>query len=86
MLYQQAENHLIQPLIYGRTVQLHPLLVIIAILIGGTLLGVLGALLAIPAAAVVQILVRDWWEHRPQAGRPALAAQGAGGEPLPPPD
>jgi predicted PurR-regulated permease PerM len=86
LLYQQAENHLIQPLIYGRTVQLHPLLVIVAILIGGTLLGVLGALLAIPAAAVVQILVRDWWDHRPQAARPALAAEGAGGEALPPPD
>jgi predicted PurR-regulated permease PerM len=86
VLYQQAENHLIQPLIYGRTVQLHPLLVIVAILIGGTLLGVLGALLAIPAAAVAQILVRDWWDHRPQAARPALAAEGAGGEALPPPD
>jgi predicted PurR-regulated permease PerM len=86
LLYQQAENHLIQPLIYGRTVQLHPLLVIIAILIGASLLGVLGALLAIPAAAVIQILVRDWWEHRPRAGRPALAAEGPGGESLPPPD
>ena len=82
LLYQQLENHLIQPIIYGRTVQLHPLLVIVAILIGGTLLGVLGALLAIPAAAVIQILVRDWWQHRPQARRPAFAAEGA----LPPPD
>jgi predicted PurR-regulated permease PerM len=86
LLYQQLENHLIQPVIYGRTVQLHPLLVIVAILIGGTLLGVLGALLAIPAAAVIQILVRDWWEHRPRAGQPAFAAEGPGGAPLPPPD
>lgn len=83
ILYQQLENHLIQPIIYGRTVQLHPLLVIVAILIGGTLLGVLGALLAIPAAAVVQIVIRDWWEHRPRAALPALAADGP---PLPPPD
>lgn len=86
ILYQQLENHLIQPLIYGRTVQLHPLLVIIAILIGGSLLGVLGALLAIPAAAVVQIVVKDWWEHRPRAGRPAFATEVSGGAPLPPPD
>jgi predicted PurR-regulated permease PerM len=76
VVYQQAENHLVQPIIYGRTVQLHPLLVIVSILIGGTLLGVLGALLAIPAAAVVQILVRDWWQHRP--GRPAQQAVLAG--------
>jgi len=82
LLYQQLENHLIQPIIYGRTVQLHPLLVIVAILTGGTLLGVLGALLAIPAAAVLQILVRDWWQHRPGAAPMALAADG----PLPPPD
>lgn len=77
LLYQQLENHLIQPVIYGRTVQLHPLLVIVAILIGGTLLGVLGALLAIPAAAVIQILVRDWWQHRARGGvRPVLATEG----------
>jgi predicted PurR-regulated permease PerM len=76
LVYQQAENHLVQPIIYGRTVQLHPLLVIISILIGGTLLGVLGALLAIPAAAVIQILVKDWWVHRP--GRPAQQAALAG--------
>ena len=64
LLYQQAENHLLQPVIYGRTVQLHPLIVILSILIGGSLLGVLGALLAIPAASVVQVLVKDWWQHR----------------------
>jgi predicted PurR-regulated permease PerM len=85
VVYQQFENHLIQPIIYGRTVQLHPLLVIIAILTGGTLLGVLGALLAIPAAAAVQIVVKDLWEHRPQDGRTALAGEGQG-TPLPLPD
>ena len=54
IVYQQVENNLIQPVVYGKAVQLHPLIVIIAILIGGALLGVLGALLAIPAAAAVQ--------------------------------
>jgi predicted PurR-regulated permease PerM len=76
LVYQQAENHLLQPLIYGRTVELHPLFVIVSILIGGTLLGVLGALLAIPAAAVVQILVKDWWEHRGPAPQPGPAFAG----------
>jgi predicted PurR-regulated permease PerM len=64
ILYQQVENNLIQPLVYGKAVQLHPLIVIIAILIGAALLGVLGALIAIPAAAAVQAVVRDYWHFR----------------------
>jgi predicted PurR-regulated permease PerM len=62
--YQQIENYLIQPVVYGRTVQIHPLVVIVAVLIGAALLGVLGALVAIPAAAAVQSVVRDWWRFR----------------------
>ena len=64
ILYQQIENNLIQPLVYGRAVELHPLIVIVAILIGAALLGVLGALMAIPAAAAVQAVVRDYWRFR----------------------
>jgi predicted PurR-regulated permease PerM len=64
ILYQQVENNLIQPFVYGRAVQLHPLIVIVAILIGAALLGVLGALIAIPAAAAVQAVVRDYWRFR----------------------
>jgi predicted PurR-regulated permease PerM len=79
ILYQQAENNLLQPLIYRRTVNVHPLLVIVAILIGAGLLGVLGALVAIPVAAAIQIVAKDAWEHReilenpPGAPPPALA-------------
>jgi predicted PurR-regulated permease PerM len=68
LLYQQLENHLLQPLIFKRTVQLNPLTVIIAILLGVELLGVLGALLAIPVASIVQVILRDVWDHR--RGRP----------------
>jgi len=64
ILYQQVENNLIQPFVYGKAVQLHPLVVIVAILIGAALLGVLGALIAIPAAAAVQAVVRDYWRFR----------------------
>jgi len=64
IVYQQVENNLIQPFVYGRAVQLHPLIVIVAILIGAALLGVLGALVAIPAAAAVQAVVRDYWSFR----------------------
>jgi predicted PurR-regulated permease PerM len=59
ILYQQAENHILQPLIYGRTVQLSPLVVLIAILIGAELAGILGALAAIPVAGSIQVVVRD---------------------------
>jgi predicted PurR-regulated permease PerM len=64
IVYQQIENNIIQPVIYRRTVALHPLVVLIAVLIGGSQLGVLGALIAIPVAAGLQILVKDWWRAR----------------------
>src|SRR5262249_36581305 len=59
VIYQQAENHLLQPLIIGRTVRLNPLTVLIALLIAADLAGLVGALLAIPAAGIVQILLRE---------------------------
>jgi predicted PurR-regulated permease PerM len=65
--YQQLENHFLQPVIYGRTVQLSPLAVLISVLVGAELAGVLGALAAIPVAGTIQVLVRD----RLAARRPA---------------
>lgn len=64
VLYQQVENNLIQPLVYGRAVQVHPLVILIAVLLGASLLGILGALVAIPASAAIQSVVRDWWRFR----------------------
>src|SRR3954449_3738330 len=64
IVYQQIENNVIQPVVYRRTVDVAPLIVIISILIGGALLGILGALLAIPIAAAIQIIVRDVWARR----------------------
>ena len=64
VLYQQFENNVLQPQIYRRTVNLHPLAVITAILVGASLLGVLGALVAIPIAAAIQAVLRDIWRHR----------------------
>jgi predicted PurR-regulated permease PerM len=81
ILYQQVENNLVQPFVYGRAVQLHPLIVIVAILIGAALLGVLGALVAIPAAAAVQAVIRDYWRFRQGergAGQAAEASTEAG--------
>jgi predicted PurR-regulated permease PerM len=62
--YQQLENHVLQPLIYGRTVQLSPLVVLIAVLIGAAIAGILGALASIPVAGALQVLIRDWLAHR----------------------
>ena len=59
LAYQQAENHLLQPLIYGRTVQLSPLVVLVAVLIGGSVAGVLGALMAIPVAGSIQVILME---------------------------
>jgi predicted PurR-regulated permease PerM len=64
VVYQQFENNVIQPVVYRRTVAIHPLIVLVAVLIGGSLLGVLGALLAIPIAASIQIIVKEWWAYR----------------------
>jgi predicted PurR-regulated permease PerM len=64
IVYQQLENNVIQPVVYRRTVNVHPLAVIVAILIGGSLLGLLGALVAIPIAATIQIVVREMWALR----------------------
>ena len=55
VVYQQLENSVIQPQIQRRAVDLHPFLVLVSVLFGSTLFGVAGALLAIPAAASVQI-------------------------------
>src|SRR5204863_6061078 len=64
IVYQQIENHILQPVVYGRTVQLSPLVVLIAVLIGAQLAGVLGALAAIPVAGSLQVVFVDWLRHR----------------------
>jgi len=64
VVYQQIENHFLQPVIYGRTVQLSPLAVLVSVLIGAELAGVLGALAAIPVAGTIQVILRDQLAHR----------------------
>jgi predicted PurR-regulated permease PerM len=64
ILYQQFENNLIQPQVQKRTVRVHPFVVLVSVLFGATLLGVLGALIAIPVAASIDILMKEWWHWR----------------------
>lgn len=79
VLIHQVEGNLLAPKLLEQTVGLHPVTVIVALLIGAKLLGLLGALLAVPTAAIVQVLLE---EVRP--GR-ALAAEGNGSPPDPRP-
>ncbi len=76
VVYQQLENHVIQPLVYGRTVQLSPLAVLVSVLVGAQIAGVLGALAAIPVAGTIQVLLVDWRRNRPERreARPAQAS------------
>jgi predicted PurR-regulated permease PerM len=82
IVYQQFENHVIQPQIQRRTVQVQPFVVIVAVLFGSTLLGILGAIVAIPVAASIQIVVREWWEWRQEVRITELTDTG----PTRPPD
>jgi predicted PurR-regulated permease PerM len=67
--WQRFEDYVIQPMVYGRTLKVNPIVTIVAVLAGASLLGILGALLAIPTAAAIQIVLRDWWTHRQHAAR-----------------
>ena len=59
LVYQQVENYLIQPRVMRRAIDMSAPMVILAVLIGGTLLGVIGALLALPVAAIIKVAFRE---------------------------
>lgn len=80
VIYQQVENTIIQPQIQKRAVQVHAFAVLVSVLFGATLFGVVGALLAIPFAASIQIALREWWDYRQ-----AVKVEMPDGVDLPPP-
>ena len=91
IVYQQFENHVLQVTIMARTVDINPLMVLVSVLVGVELSGLLGALLAIPAAGVIQVIVRDIYdEHRgrfkdvPSVGTDELPIDEPAEEPPPP--
>lgn len=65
ILVQQIESHLITPQVMGRTVKLHPIAIIVSFLVGSVLLGILGALLAVPIAIAFSSIV-DSFRETPQ--------------------
>ena len=76
LVYQQVQDRVIQPLLYKNAVRVHPAVAIVAILVGGQLAGILGALLAIPTAATIGVLIDEalLWRREtsvPEAARPS---------------
>jgi predicted PurR-regulated permease PerM len=64
IIIQQIEGNLLQPIIMSRAVDLHPALVVFAILVMGTLFGIVGVFLAVPLVAALQVLVRELWVQK----------------------
>ncbi len=92
VIYQQIENYVIGPRVMKRAVDLSPPSVILALMIGGSLAGVLGALLALPVAALIKVVVTDYVVARRMeevrvtslnGGRPQTRRRPADTRPLP---
>ncbi|MFM7693660.1 MAG: AI-2E family transporter, partial [Actinomycetota bacterium] len=71
VVYQLVENHVIQPVVMRRTVDVSPFIVLASVLVGASLLGIIGALLAIPVAGSVQVVLREILKAR----RASVAAE-----------
>ena len=78
LVYQQVESNFLQPMVYSQAVQLNGLVILIALLVGGQLLGIPGALLAIPVAEIIRIVVTGILDYRrtgqQESREPAAAA------------
>src|SRR5215208_858064 len=77
LVYQQVEGSVLQPIVYSKAVQLNGLVILIALLVGGQLLGIPGALLAIPVAEIIRIVVTELLAYRrtpKEAKEPAVAS------------
>ncbi len=61
IIVQLIENQIVVPNIMGHTIDLHPVVVIISLLIGGQLWGIIGMMLAVPIAALLRVLIRQLW-------------------------
>jgi predicted PurR-regulated permease PerM len=74
LIYQQLENSIVTPKIQGKAVKLSPFFIIVSVALFGALLGVLGALTAVPLAATIQILVQELTKARREKVSEAKAA------------
>jgi predicted PurR-regulated permease PerM len=87
LIVQQIDNHIVSPNVMGRTVKLHPITVMLALLAGGTLAGIAGMLVVVPGVATVKILALYAWEKRRHViapAEPAVATPSPASAPVPP--
>ena len=76
VVYQQVEGSVLQPMVYSRAVQLNGLVIFVAVLVGGLLLGIPGALLAVPVAEIIRIVVTEllaYGRTRRGASKPSVS-------------
>lgn len=78
LIVQQIDNHIVSPNVMGRTVKLHPITVMLALLTGATIAGILGMLVVIPSVAVGKLIVLHLWTKRGALGLPVRAPQPEG--------
>ena len=77
VVYQQVEGSILQPMVYSHAVQLNGLIIFIAVLVGGLLVGIPGALLAIPVAEIIRIVVTELLAYRrtrQEVNRPVVSS------------
>ncbi len=91
LIYQQVEGNLIQPLVQRHSIRMNPLLISVVLLIGGALMGLVGAIIALPIAAALQQLLREVQEEQrlrweAEEGRVAVAPEDKEEGPRLPPD
>jgi predicted PurR-regulated permease PerM len=79
LIYQQVENYIVYPIVYRKAVELSAFTTIVSVLIASSILGIVGAILAVPFAAVIKVVVRE-------AGRPRRARMAALREAATPPE
>ena len=82
ILYQQLQDRVVQPMLYGRAVKVNPLVAVLVLLAGAQILGILGALLAIPVAASIAV-VFETLRGDPKTADLVQPPPPAGGEPAP---
>ncbi len=86
LIYQQVENYIVYPIVYRKAVELSPFTTIAVVLIFGSLLGVVGAILAVPFAAVIKIVAREAGRPRRERMAQMRALEPPAADPDPDPD
>ena len=76
ILYQQLENNLITPKVFKETVEIHPFLSVVTVIVFTSLFGIVGALIAVPVTKAIEILIGAWREGRTPTLEPPLPEPG----------